>query len=224
MDIREKWDELHNEPRFCPVYPSEIVVQWTFRNFPRSGARNFKLLDLGCGAGRHSIFLAREGYAVTACDFSEVGIREARRRADREGLTIETFVSEADNLNVPDQSFDGVICCGVLNYLPMERFYKTVDEIHRALKPGGKALVVTRTPEDSRRRHAKPEGPCTYRIMAVDEGSPSGVEVGMTQTLIDYENATTAFAGFPGIIIDRNTVTQNNGSFINDDWLIQVQR
>ena len=69
--VKNKWDDLHEQKRFCPVYPNDRVVAWTFRNFTKESASQYRLLDLGCGAGRHAIFFASEGYNVVACDFSQ---------------------------------------------------------------------------------------------------------------------------------------------------------
>ncbi len=55
---REQWKNLHKENRYRPKYPSELVVQFVFRNFKRDGQE--KVLDLGCGAGRHVFFMANE--------------------------------------------------------------------------------------------------------------------------------------------------------------------
>lgn len=51
---KEQWIALHQNKRYRPKYPSETVVQFVFRNFIRDGKT--KVLDLGCGAGRH-VFL-----------------------------------------------------------------------------------------------------------------------------------------------------------------------
>lgn len=51
---RQQWINLHKNKRYRPKYPSEIVVQFVFRNFSSDGKT--KVLDLGCGAGRHVFF------------------------------------------------------------------------------------------------------------------------------------------------------------------------
>lgn len=222
MDSQNKWDELHEQKRFCPVYPGDRVVAWTFRNFPKGSASRYRLLDLGCGAGRHAIFWAAEGYQVVACDFSKAGIDETMIRAREKELRLTAHQCEADQLPFGDGEFDGVLCYGVLYYLSYERYRAAVREIRRVLKPGGKALVVTRTSEDSRTENATRLNACTYRLAALGDNAPSGVEAGMIMTFLDQSDVVQLFGEFREAVVDRSTVTSNGSSFTDDDWLVQV--
>ena len=138
MDFKQTWDELHKQARFRPKYPDHRVVAWTFRNMPRDEGQAPAILDLGCGAGRHAIFFAREGYLASACDFSAVGIEETRRRADEARLSVDTAVCEADDLAYPANHFDCVLVYGTFTYLPYERFVRALTEVRRGLKPGAR--------------------------------------------------------------------------------------
>jgi SAM-dependent methyltransferase len=217
-----KWDGLHGLPRYCPIYPQDRVVAWVFRNFSRDEAMNYSLLDLGCGAGRHAIFLAKQGYQVTACDYSKVGIQETDRRALADQLVVRTIVCEADNLPFPDNSFDGLLCYAVLYYLPFNRMVEAVNEIYRVLKPGGKALIVLRSNKDSRCCNAKNMGGGTYKILSLDSGAPSEAEVGMDMTFLGHKDIKRLFSEFSQLLIDRSSFTSNGGSFVDDDWFIYV--
>lgn len=66
------------------------------------------VLELGCGDGALSCFLARRGLRVTGLDISQGMIEEARQRARREGVTVEFRVGDVDALDVED-SFDAAI-------------------------------------------------------------------------------------------------------------------
>lgn len=67
QDSREQWISLHQNNRYRPKYPSETVVQFVFRNFVRDGKT--KVLDLGCGAGRHVFFMGKENIVPYGLDF-----------------------------------------------------------------------------------------------------------------------------------------------------------
>lgn len=107
-----------------------------------------KILDLGCGAGRHAISLAKEGLDVTGVDISEFMLIEAEKRAKvaRAQINfIQADLAELSKLNLRKNSFDGAICLnesgiGVLGSLKNElNFYK---EVYGLLKDESK-LVIT---------------------------------------------------------------------------------
>jgi len=66
------WDKWNKIPG--SKYPHEKVVQFCFRNFPLEKRSKTKVLDLGCGRGVHTEFLALEGFQVSACDFSVTAV------------------------------------------------------------------------------------------------------------------------------------------------------
>jgi|GEM_PF-338721 len=221
---RDVWERLHADPRYCPSYPQDVVVRWVFRTFPRSRSSEYRILDVGCGAGRHTVFLAREGYRVSACDVSTEGVHVTRKRLHQQNAQAACTVCEADALDYPSESFDGIVCYGVLYYLPFDRYSLAVRELRRVLKPGGQALVVTRTPEDSRCLSAERVGEHTFRLGSLPEGAPSNVEEAMTMTFLDHAAVRRSFADFESVSIDRITMTSGGGSFVDDDWIVCAAR
>lgn len=224
MDFKKAWDSLHELSRYRPKYPDDRVVAWTFRNFSRDGVLQPSMLDIGCGAGRHAIFFATEGFNAEACDFSAVGVEATRDRASKAGLIVGTAVCEADELVYPDNSFDGALVYGTFTYLPYERFVHAVEGVRRVLKPGGKALIVTRTYKDSRLDHAERIGHCTYRILKMGDGSPSDVEEGMIMTFLNEAEIEKVFKSFKRVVCDRLTATMSGGKYFDDDWYIHVEK
>ena len=95
-----------------------------------------KILDVGCGTGRHTIRLAQAGAEVTGVDFSDKMLAVARKKA--EGLQVR-FV-QADLRSIPiDESFDMVTCNLVLNHV--EDLHAAIREISRLAKTGGRILI-----------------------------------------------------------------------------------
>jgi len=103
--------------------------------------RGALILDVGCGNGRHSNWLAREGFRIVGIDFSRRMIEVAMRNASKINVEVEYVVGDACNLPFKDNVFDGVLSIALIHHLPSEKLrVKAVEEVKRVLKPRGKAL------------------------------------------------------------------------------------
>jgi SAM-dependent methyltransferase len=105
-----------------------------------AGARGLRVLEIGCGLGTDGAQFAKAGAHYTGIDLTEAAIELARRRFEVSGLPGEFRVADAENLDVADESFDLVYSHGVLHHTPDTA--RAVQEIHRVLKPGGRAIVM----------------------------------------------------------------------------------
>ncbi len=99
-------------------------------------------LDLGCGTGRHALWLANNGATVTALDFSESMLAEAARKPGAEKVR---FISHDLHLPLPlSEHFELVVSGLVLEHLhDLNHFF---TEARRALRPGGRAVVSAMHP------------------------------------------------------------------------------
>ena len=122
------------------------------------------VLDLGCGTGRHTAWLAESGARVTAVDFSVKMLEQARRKVP--GANVRFVVHDLhDRLPLGDASFDAVVSGLVLEHLrDLGGFFR---EAHRVLRPRGRGVVSAMHPamflRDSRARFTDPD---TGRVVA----------------------------------------------------------
>lgn len=105
-----------------------------------------RLLDIGCGTGRHSLELARRGYRMTGVDISAGMLAQAQEAAAAGGLEVTWIQQDATQFKA-GEPFDGAICLceGAFSLLsaaddPLEHDLAILANIHSALKPG--ALFV----------------------------------------------------------------------------------
>jgi ubiquinone/menaquinone biosynthesis C-methylase UbiE len=105
-----------------------------------AATRGLKVLEIGCGMGTDGAQFARAGAEYTGIDLTEAAVDLARRRFALSGLPGEFRVSDAEKLDFSDESFDLVYSHGVLHHTP--DIDAAVREIHRVLKPGGRAMVM----------------------------------------------------------------------------------
>ncbi len=104
-------------------------------------ARGRTALDLGCGEGRHTILLARLGYAVTALDLEPLALAKARAFARKAGVRARFIKGDALSLRLPSASFDLVLDYGCFHHLIPSDWPRYLHEITRVLKPRGHLVL-----------------------------------------------------------------------------------
>ena len=105
-----------------------------------AGARGLRVLEIGCGVGTDGAHFAKAGADYTGTDLTDAAIELARKWFQSAGLKGEFRIADAENLDFADNSFDLVYSHGVLHHTPDTQ--AAVKEIHRVLKPGGRAIVM----------------------------------------------------------------------------------
>jgi len=105
-----------------------------------AGANGKRVLEIGCGLGTDGAQFARAGADYTGVDLTEAAIDLARRNFEFQQLPGTFRTADAEKLDFPDQSFDLVYSHGVLHHTPDTA--QGVREVHRVLRPGGRAIVM----------------------------------------------------------------------------------
>lgn len=118
----------------------EIESPWMKRLIGFDRYEGKRLLEVGFGTGTDLLQFARGGAQVTGIDLTPRSIEIASRRFEVYGLTGEFAIGDGENLSFPDSSFDVIYSFGVLHHTPDTS--RAIHEIHRVLKPGGKAIVM----------------------------------------------------------------------------------
>jgi len=107
--------------------------------------KQIKILDIGCGTGRHSIELAKRGYQVTGIDLSESQLARAREKAREQKLDIEFLMHDARRLPY-NKEFDLaiMICEGAFPLMETDEMnFQILESAAKALKDNGKLIFTT---------------------------------------------------------------------------------
>ncbi len=146
-------NEKHSKPpstseQFNKVYSFPYVHWlWSDIRIPKELTELVKTkkpkssLELGCGLGRYSTFLANQGIRASAVDFSFVAIERARTNSAKYENKPEFLVGDVTNLETIKGPFDisfDVGCFHCLNEVSQQKY---VSEVYRLLKPGGTHLI-----------------------------------------------------------------------------------
>ena len=150
--VRDFWQNHPCGTKFADAQPGsrvfyELVEQHRYEkewHIPDAAGfnqtKNLRVLEIGCGLGTDGAQFAKAGADYTGIDLTQAAVDLARRRFALFNLPGTFRVADAENLDFPDNSFDIVYSHGVLHHTPDTA--GSICEVHRVLRPGGRALVM----------------------------------------------------------------------------------
>lgn len=138
--VVEYWNDMYRNITAPVTFggggnPSSEVVELASR-LPDDA----RVIDIGCGDGRHALYLAAHGYATAAIDFSAVGIAKLQHFAADRGLSIHAQVADIRHY-VFDTEYDGMVCLGTLHLIKREQWQSFLLAMKEHTKPGGYHVV-----------------------------------------------------------------------------------
>ena len=150
--VRAFWQEHPCGTKFADAEPGsrrfyELVEahryekEWhipTAADFANSN--NLRVLEIGCGLGTDGAQFAKAGANYTGIDLTQAAVELAKRRFELFQLPGTFRIADAERLDFPNNSFDLVYSHGVLHHTPDTA--GAIREIHRVLRPGGRAVVM----------------------------------------------------------------------------------
>jgi uncharacterized OsmC-like protein/predicted O-methyltransferase YrrM len=146
------WDERYRGATLLwTERPNQLLVEEV------SGLTPGRALDLGTGEGRNAVWLAQEGWRVTAVDFSRVALERGAAIAQRSGVDVEWVQADLTQYRPPATAFDLVVILYL--HLPPEARRGVLDQAVRALRPGGRLLIVGHDVENLVAGHGGPQEP-----------------------------------------------------------------
>ncbi len=104
-------------------------------------ARPTRILDVGCGHGRHAIGLAKMGHDVIGIDYSTYFLKIARTEAKKQQATATFIRQDIRSMNFSDEFDVALSMYSAFGYFSLRENLTVLRRIHSALKPGGKFLL-----------------------------------------------------------------------------------
>lgn len=141
------WERFYdNRARPCPFFvdvPDESLAAWVEAGWLAPG----RALDLGCGNGRNSVFLARHGFAVEGVDLSAKAVAWAREQAAQAGVNVTLHTRSVFDLELAPGAYDLVYDSGCFHHIAPHRRPGYVQRVATLLKPGGHFGLTCFRPE-----------------------------------------------------------------------------
>lgn len=210
------WNELHKDRMPDDTWPTDDMIRQIARHFFKvPDRRALRALDLGCGSGPMTWFLAKSGFTVSAIDGAASAVENCRRRMERERLSAEIVQGEFSALPWPDDTFDFVQETHCLYCNDAQATIAIVSEVFRVIKPGG--LFFSRTPADD----------CwgaecgTHVADGVWRDAPDGPFQGMgLARFMRREEAPALYRPFAVTSVEKTSTTVDNGAHLLSSHIV----
>ncbi len=134
------WDEKYSAPDYIyGTKPNDFLAQ-NFNLLPKGN-----ILCLAEGEGRNAVFLAKQGYSVTAVDGSAIGLKKAQRLTEDNNVSIEFIHADLADYELGEQKWDGIV--SIFCHLPVNIRQNLHQKVVTSLKHNGVMLLEAYTPE-----------------------------------------------------------------------------
>lgn len=150
MNVREQMERIYTDVPLDEIpwnltEPPEILV----RAVESGEMEPCRVVDLGCGAGNYSVWLARRGFDVTGIDISSKAVEHATGLAVSNGVTCRFIAADLlGDLEKYLESFDLALDWEVLHHIFPEDRTRFVRNVHSLLRPGGRYLSLCFSEKD----------------------------------------------------------------------------
>jgi len=142
----EKYNKIYSSSDVSEDIKPSQILNLIWKNF----LPNSKILDLGCGRGGDSLFLAKNDFSVTAVDSSDVAINQIKIKKDNFKLdNLELICGDIRNFDIfLKDKYQVIICRNVLNFLDKDRVLKIIKSLQDNAQKGAYVIIEVFTEDD----------------------------------------------------------------------------
>ena len=133
------WDERYSAEEYAYGTNPNNFLEANVSSIPKG-----QVLSLAEGEGRNAVFLAKQGYSVTAVDSSLVGLNKARKLAEENGVIVEFIHTDLAEYDLGENKWDGIV--SIFCPLPSSIRKQLHKKVEAALKRNGVFLLEAYTP------------------------------------------------------------------------------
>ncbi len=207
-----EWNQILQREEYRLESPDELVVNLASILEERKAKR---ILDLGCGAGRHVIYLAERGFESYGADISETGLELTKNKLRSRKLEAEIIKCDMKSIPYVHSRFDAAICVWAIYHQKLKEIQETISEIYRVLNRKGLLLANFH----SKRSGKYGEG------MKVEENSfmqENGPEKGVIHHFVDEDELRELLGKFR--IVDLDAMENMVGGYLRSRFVVLAEK
>jgi cyclopropane fatty-acyl-phospholipid synthase-like methyltransferase len=198
--MMERWDDWNASGG--PKYPQEKIIQFCLRHYPLESRSHIRALDLGCGSGANTLFLAMEGFHVRAVDGSSVAVSKTIKCLENAGFQANVEVQVFPQLSLLPHSLDLVVCVGVLECIAPAIAQETLATLSHAMSKGSRSIFLFASDSD-------------WRVQGENHLNLHGYT---------EEEVRLIFSPFCHFYLDRYITTYRGRELEENQWLVTVEQ
>ena len=193
-EARTRWNRRYADAQVWPTEPNARFAH-TVAGLPAG-----KAVDLGCGEGRHALWLARQGWQVDAVDFSQVAVDRGQKQADDEGLLVNWIVADVGALPLQPRSYD-LVALVFLHTSPDER-EGWLETAANAVSAGGHFFYLGHDPANITAGAGGPRDPTLLPTVADVVTALDGFEIVSAEVVRREASSETGHGADSGVALD----------------------
>ncbi len=207
-----EWNHILQRNEYSLESPDEIVVNLASMLEEKKAK---KILDLGCGAGRHVIYLAERGFESYGSDISRMGLKLTKERIRSSKLDAGIIKCDMKLIPYINSHFDAAICVRTIYHQKLKEIKQTISEIHRVLKKKGLLLANFHSKRSS--KYGK-----GIKIEEDTFMQENGAEKGVLHHFVDENELREMLGNFR--IVELDAREKMIGSYLRSGFIVLVEK
>ncbi len=197
---RDVWNKTFKEKGKVFTSPQEDMLR-IVKLFKKNNIK--RVLDLGCGSGRHLVFLAKRGFDVYGIDMAKSGIKISEKWLDNEGLKADLKMGDIyGKLPYKSSFFDAIVSTQTLHHEKIEKIRKLIKEMERILKINGLIFITVFDLKCVPNKNKKQIAPKTFILL-------KGNDIGVPHYSFNKDMLKEEFKDFKILNIWHESVGRN---------------
>jgi len=217
-NFEKVWDKFYEDGTYLMWVPGECLVQFVAKEIERKKRKVKRILDVGCGNGRHLIYMAKKGFNLFGIDISQKSLQILQDWLNREGLQAKLKKASVTQIPYPDEYFDVVVCLGILDHILIKDAQKGIQEIERTLVSKGILFLGLRSDRDTECGQGKEIEEKTFLL-------PGDVEGNLPQHFFSLNEIKNLLVNFKITDLEcRERLMGRDLSTRDSRWIITAQK